>query len=583
MAAYTTSTKKSSATRAGGCHCKEEPELPCSCCKTSCFERPQYHCGHLLSSDDLTLQLRYDMEKNKLRNRTLFGCGVVCGLRLTCDPDCCGTIRIGKGYALDACGNDLVACESERFNVMERLREKGLIGCPPPVPDPCSKEDQNTDDDDCPEKQCFYIVACYSEEEDVFESPFQSGCDPKPAACVPTRIKERISFDVVTKAPGCGCNTDLLKFSLPKVTAMEEGPLGDYLQQNSDTIAQITAGGQMPSNACEILCNIVRLFRRQLSTAPAEYTCSMGDAVNKIKCPEANSNTFAADMGTAMQDLLNLIYQYSVELAMGDMVFDCCEPDESGCVVLGAVYVENGKLIRVCNMPRDYVWTFNNLVKIAQIELMNYALKLVGRRQGSTSCCPVLKFDASTLQKRIAYSRTSMSDSVSAFPNALDSLRTALAESFNFADAENFSAGDISAEKLKQLNFDLRDGGRLDATASQTMLRDPIAAFASHMLIRSTDPILSYSVADPKNQTERIIMRDPTAVYSVDSASATTTTSGNNVDVVKQIAELKASLAETQRKLDAITAAVGTSKTPAPAAPPAPAAQTTKTTPKKDK
>src|SRR5215469_12914950 len=162
MAAYTTHPPKQSKPRKScGCHCKEEPEKKCSCCQTVCFERPQYHCGHLLSSEDLTLQLYYDIEKNKLRNRTLFGCGVVCGLRLTCDPNCCGAIRVSKGYAIDGCGNDLVVCESEPFNVIARLREKKLIDCPPPKPDPCDKKEEPREH--CPEKQCFYIVACYDE------------------------------------------------------------------------------------------------------------------------------------------------------------------------------------------------------------------------------------------------------------------------------------------------------------------------------------------------------------------------------------------------------------------------------------
>ena len=60
-----------------GCGCRDEPEPPPCDCALCCFERPRYLCGHLLSSEDLSLQLRYDIEKNKLRNRTLHGHGVV--------------------------------------------------------------------------------------------------------------------------------------------------------------------------------------------------------------------------------------------------------------------------------------------------------------------------------------------------------------------------------------------------------------------------------------------------------------------------------------------------------------------------
>src|SRR5262249_33706014 len=91
MAAYTTNPSKQSKPRkSGGCHCKEEPENKCSCCQTVCFDRPQYHCGHLLSSEDLTLQLHYEIEKNKLRNRALFGCGVVADYDLPVIPTVTG-------------------------------------------------------------------------------------------------------------------------------------------------------------------------------------------------------------------------------------------------------------------------------------------------------------------------------------------------------------------------------------------------------------------------------------------------------------------------------------------------------------
>ena len=95
--------------------------------------------GILLTDADLSLQVKYLVEKNKLRNRALHGHGVVCGLKLSCDPHCDGHIILHDGYAIDDCGNDIVVCEKQRYDVIGALRAKRLIwqdrGC-----DPCEPE-----------------------------------------------------------------------------------------------------------------------------------------------------------------------------------------------------------------------------------------------------------------------------------------------------------------------------------------------------------------------------------------------------------------------------------------------------------
>src|SRR5689334_16142248 len=84
------------------CSCPEPAHD--ACCELTCFERPNYFCGHLLTDDDMRLEQKYFREKNKLYHRALHGHGVVCGLRLTCAPHCAGGIQVGPGYAIDPCG-----------------------------------------------------------------------------------------------------------------------------------------------------------------------------------------------------------------------------------------------------------------------------------------------------------------------------------------------------------------------------------------------------------------------------------------------------------------------------------------------
>src|SRR5215472_14852587 len=89
QSAATASTSTSST--GCGCGCHEHPHTS-ECCKLTCFERPVYFCGQLLSDADLTLQENYFREKNKLYHRTIDGYGVVCGLRMKCDGTCDGHI-----------------------------------------------------------------------------------------------------------------------------------------------------------------------------------------------------------------------------------------------------------------------------------------------------------------------------------------------------------------------------------------------------------------------------------------------------------------------------------------------------------
>src|SRR5580704_358048 len=98
-----------------------------SCCRLMSFERPNYFAGHLLTDADLLLEQRYVREKRKLYHRSLHGTGVVCGLRLTCDPNRAGGVLVGKGYAIDDCGNDLILPERLSLDVVSLLTQRGLI------------------------------------------------------------------------------------------------------------------------------------------------------------------------------------------------------------------------------------------------------------------------------------------------------------------------------------------------------------------------------------------------------------------------------------------------------------------------
>jgi hypothetical protein len=70
--------------------------------------RPHFTAGLLLQDDDLTSGVTYTRALSRLMFRTLFGCGVLCGLKVKePEPNKCGdlTLLVEKGLALDCSGD----------------------------------------------------------------------------------------------------------------------------------------------------------------------------------------------------------------------------------------------------------------------------------------------------------------------------------------------------------------------------------------------------------------------------------------------------------------------------------------------
>jgi hypothetical protein len=78
-------------------------------CGTSSLLSPQFSPGQLLEDDDLNAAVKYARDLNKLLFGSLFGCGVICGLKVTGAQACPGKmeITVAKGLALDCMGNPI--------------------------------------------------------------------------------------------------------------------------------------------------------------------------------------------------------------------------------------------------------------------------------------------------------------------------------------------------------------------------------------------------------------------------------------------------------------------------------------------
>lgn len=85
--------------------------------------RPRFSPGLLLQDDDLTAAVDYAGELSRLMFRSLFGCGVVCGLKVTLHNkgNCKSTLRVAPGLALNGRGDpvQLTALQTIPFDQTE--------------------------------------------------------------------------------------------------------------------------------------------------------------------------------------------------------------------------------------------------------------------------------------------------------------------------------------------------------------------------------------------------------------------------------------------------------------------------------
>jgi hypothetical protein len=143
------------------------------------LERPRYSPGLLLEDEDLTAGVDYTREITRLLFRSLFGCGVICGLDVKATLKCKRTelhVEVGPGVGLDGSGNPLH------------------------VP----KTQQLAYDPDCePMPERVWVVLCYKDKD----------CRPKDVSCSGdddnrsehTRSRDGFVIKLYDGLPDCAC------------------------------------------------------------------------------------------------------------------------------------------------------------------------------------------------------------------------------------------------------------------------------------------------------------------------------------------------------------------------------------------
>jgi hypothetical protein len=189
-----------------GCGCGGGSTCTCSAavCEPECadsFCRPNFFAGQLLTEDDLQALTNYVTEKNRLHNRHFLGDGVVCGLKVKCQPCDPRKVLLEAGHAVDCCGNDIVvSCEEEIdiLNLVNDLRLKKLNGYD--CGNPCEGDPAEDSEESILPAQEYQLFIRYHERGTDVVTPYEidSSCHSE---CIPSRICEGYAFELRCPEP----------------------------------------------------------------------------------------------------------------------------------------------------------------------------------------------------------------------------------------------------------------------------------------------------------------------------------------------------------------------------------------------
>lgn len=239
-----------------------------ACTVLQCLERPRYFAGQLLTDAELTGEQDYLRAKMRLHNRFLHGCGVVCGLQVSCHP-CEGWVTVHEGYAIDCCGNDIVVCQDQPFDVMgaikqcqDRDRQQRVMDCRPlrSTPDPqCQDVDQY-----------WCLTMRYEEQETRPTTTLRGGGSPSCScngSCGCGGNGKR--------AGGCGCGSNGGRSG----TRGSGGTAQMSTATTTPTATGVQRGAGLAIAACEPT-SIVEGYRLEVCQAPAAFCTDLQTALD---------------------------------------------------------------------------------------------------------------------------------------------------------------------------------------------------------------------------------------------------------------------------------------------------------------
>lgn len=377
---------------AAGCCCTV-------CTGLECLDRTRFFAGQLLSEADLNNEQSYWMAKSRLHNRFLQGWGVVCGLKVSCS-DCEGWVNIGSGYAIDPCGNDVIVCQSQSFNVLQAIQ----ACCTPKTASDCSPLRYRPAPTCQDAIQTWCISIEYQEQSSRMVTPLQtspqattcgctagcgcsSGCScgcsggtssgqtknsstscscatanaSSTAACEATRIVEGFKLSVCQTPEDQADDT-------PRAGTFDYQLNQCYLPLKA-LVAQkptlFAADGTTPvsnSQAYQATCQYLASVKRAIAAAGITH-CSVETKLDAISIPAPSGDGYVALMQSTLNDLAEVLHVAALDCVCAALLPPCSADPCDKRLVLACVTVQNGSITNICHFGggRRQVITFPTL------------------------------------------------------------------------------------------------------------------------------------------------------------------------------------------------------------------------------
>jgi hypothetical protein len=382
---YTVGTRGGNTANAGALRQTAATTCCCPVCTgLQCLDRTRFFAGQLLSDADLTNEQSYWLSKNRLHNRYLNGWGVVCGMQVTCG-ECAGWVTVQPGYAIDPCGNDIIVCAAQNFNVAQAIQQccapaaQATPNCSPLRYNP-SPTCQDTTQEWC-------ITIQYQEQPSRLVTPLTNsnsqsssscGCSngngsssskkknsssnnlttsgscqtatavPTASATVPagaceaTRIVEGFTLGVV---PGSEVEAELLAGNPNSLLSQLELcllELASLLERapNLDTV----------QNPYQSVCNYLAQVTKTLSGSTNLTLCAILNDLGLLQSRLQAGNDQDSYVGilAAIKKLLIDAFRNCVCYAL---IPPCPPPACDNRIVLACVSIRNGEVIKICHYP----------------------------------------------------------------------------------------------------------------------------------------------------------------------------------------------------------------------------------------
>jgi hypothetical protein len=311
--------------------------------------QPRFFCGQLLTDQDLRQLLTWTRDKLRL-DRFRDGWGVVCGLEVSCDPARPSVVRVGPGYAVSCCGDDIIVCDDACLDLRDAC-------CKPadPCQDPCGGNQQQhaaAQQQGGAEKgkqltefeqrmrQAFapcnsqngedglYVVDLFIhyEEEPTDSIPVLGrGACQSTATCEPSRTRET---HCLSSEPACCCDD-------PRVAVATRWK--ERLDQCHTLIREVSdiylhASEARNGNASRLNDRLRDVLLRWIDAHPAERLCGVRDAVCAIK----------GDVVVDEVQLARLVFYLVQECRNRYVSATCHECKDGRGVPLARVYLRAG-------------------------------------------------------------------------------------------------------------------------------------------------------------------------------------------------------------------------------------------------